>query len=228
MNGIVLVNKPIGLSSFRIVHQLRKVTQIKRIGHAGTLDPFASGLLIIAIGREFTKQIQHFQNLNKTYLVTAVFGLSTNTYDAYGEITYNEAKAPMISRSKMEMVLPSFLGTQLQYPPVFSAKKQNGKRLYELARKNIPVEVKPSTVTIYDITIESMIPSFLPIFVFKVTCSKGTYIRSLVMDIAQKLNTVAYAKDLVRIQIGPYHLDQAAQFNELTPALILQKRIVIL
>ena len=124
LEGFILLNKPIGKSSFSMVHELRKITGIKKVGHCGTLDPFAEGLLILALGRNYTKQINHFQDLEKTYVFTACFGKETNTLDPEGEIIFNDPKSSeSITKETIQKLLPEFIGEQDQIPPSFSAKK---------------------------------------------------------------------------------------------------------
>ncbi|MFA5879778.1 MAG: tRNA pseudouridine(55) synthase TruB [Candidatus Margulisiibacteriota bacterium] len=220
--GILLVRKPIGISSFRVVHEVRKFTKQKRVGHAGTLDPFASGLLIIAIGRQYTKKIVQFQNLSKTYLVDLVFGIQTDSFDSFGnvEITTNRSSIISFEREALDGVLSKFLGEQLQYPPIFSAKKVNGKRLYEYARKGQSVEIRPNLVTFHEIELIDYKSGFLPHFRIKLKVSKGTYIRSFVHDLGIKFGVGAYAKDLVRTHIGEYSLESALDFKDLNCELI--------
>lgn len=214
MNGFLLVNKPPGISSFLVVKRLRYLSKVKKIGYAGTLDPFASGLLIVALGREFTRQIDNFVLLPKTYEVRMVLGMQTNTLDSYGTLT--EQTPVNTSEALISEAVESFKGTQLQTPPIFSAKKQNGQRLYALARKGIEVHIPSALITVYDILIQRCLFQEHPIIDLKVHCSKGTYIRSLVRDIGHTLHLPAYAKDLVRTAIGDYTLDQAVDYDHLT------------
>lgn len=227
MHGLLLVHKPCGITSFQVVRRIRALTKVKRVGHAGTLDPFASGLLIVGVGREFTRQLDQFQALEKTYMVTVVFGIQTDTFDRDGQVTayqpVNEFPA------QLQAILPQFTGEQLQTPPMFSAKKINGKKLYDLARKGITVERKPCKVTISELSVvpgsESWIsPRFsekdfdrLPMCQLKIVCSKGTYIRSLVADIGKACGGVgAFALELVRERIGAFGLADALRYEDLS------------
>jgi len=211
IEGILLVRKPIGISSFKVVSEVRKHTKQKRVGHAGTLDPFASGLLIIALGRKYTKKIFTFQNLPKTYIVDLIFGIKTDTFDSFGKV---EEFTEVQELPNVAAVLPEFLGEQWQYPPIFSAKKVNGKRLYEYARKGQEVEIKPNLVTFYDIKLLDYKYGFLPLYRIELKVSKGTYVRSFVHDLGVKVGLGAYAKDLVRTHIGEYSLTEALNFKD--------------
>ncbi len=199
--GILLVNKPKGKTSFSLVHALRKKTKIKKIGHAGTLDPFAEGVMILLIGKEFTKKSDTFLNQDKEYEGTLHLGVETTTYDPEGEITAKNPAVPPLA--EIETVLSQFQGTISQIPPMFSAKKVNGKKLYDLARKGIEIERKPSSVTV-DIT---LIDYSYPELTLKISCSKGTYIRSLAYDIGKALGCGAHLSKLIRTRSGPYTLD---------------------
>lgn len=222
LSGFLLVRKPAGITSFQVVKRVRYLTKVKRVGHAGTLDPFATGLLILALGREYTRQIDSFQNLDKIYRVSMVLGMNTDTYDAYGKVLHiHKPDEPLLER--MNAILPQFIGEQLQYPPAFSAKKIQGKKAYDLARKGIEVELKPHLITIHDIKILSSLQYSFQLFELEVHCSKGTYIRSLVADIGKLLSCGAYAKDLVRTAIGSYHVENALDYSKLSIDTISQK-----
>lgn len=208
-------------------------SHLLKVGHAGTLDPFATGLLIIGIGRESTKRLDEFKKLPKTYVATLKLGAVSDTYDRTGKIrvTHNSqlASQPLnqitsyeLQVTSYEKVIPtiadvqtiinSFLGKQLQTPPMHSAKKVGGQRLYKLARKGIEIERKPNEIEIFDIKILEYQWPFLKI---EVTCSAGTYIRSLAHDIGQKLGVGAYCEELVRTAIGNYRLKEAAEIRDL-------------
>jgi tRNA pseudouridine55 synthase len=211
--GFILINKPAGITSHDVVDKLREITKIKRIGHAGTLDPFATGLLILGIGREFTKKLSIFQKKDKEYIATLKLGAESDTFDRDGKIV--EEKVEKIpEREEIEKVLKSFLGEIEQIPPVFSAKKIKGKKLYELARKGIKVEPKPQRVKIYEI---SILEYNFPYLKIKVKCSSGTYIRSLANDIGNKLGCGAYVEDLMRTKIGEFSIENAVELSKLTP-----------
>jgi tRNA pseudouridine55 synthase len=211
--GFILINKPAGITSHDVVDKLREITKIKKIGHAGTLDPFATGLLILGIGREFTKKLSVFQKKNKEYIATLKLGAESDTFDKEGKIV--EKKVEKIpERKEIEEVLKSFFGEIEQIPPAFSAKKIKGKKLYELARKGIKVEPKPQKVKIYEI---SILEYNFPYLKIKVKCSSGTYIRSLANDIGKKLGCGAYVEDLMRTKIGEFSIENAVELSKLTP-----------
>lgn len=208
-NGFLLINKPATWTSHDVVGYMRRVTHIKRIGHAGTLDPFATGLLIVAIGRENTKRLDEFKGLEKTYIATLRLGATSDTYDKTGVIT-NISEAE-VSKDEIQKVLVNFIGEQEQLPPMYSAKKVDGKILYKLARKGIEVERKPHHVTIHSI---ELLDYTFPHVKIQVRCSTGTYIRSLVHDIGQKLGVGAYCEELERVSIGEYSLENATPIKD--------------
>lgn len=207
--GFLLIDKPEDWTSHDVVGYLRGVTKIKKIGHAGTLDPFATGLLIVAIGRAATKRIDEFKAVSKTYEAAIMLGAVSNTQDRTGtivELENKKEKIKDINRNKIETVLHSFLDEQEQLSPMFSAKKVKGKKLYELARKGIEIERQPHTITLHDIQLNDI---SLPIIRITATVSTGTYIRTLAHDIGQALGVGAYCKELRRISIGEYSVDNA-------------------
>ncbi len=198
--GILPINKPIGKTSFSLVSSLRKLTNIKTIGHAGTLDPFASGVMILLIGKPYTKLSSSFLNQDKQYLATLHLGITTDTYDLDGQIT---AQSPLIpTESQLEQALLEFQGTIQQIPPMFSAKKVQGKKLYDLARKGITIPRAPITIT----TKIELISYIYPYIQLKVDCSKGTYIRSLAHDIGTVLGSGAHLSQLNRTKSGSFQL----------------------
>jgi tRNA pseudouridine55 synthase len=202
--GAILFDKPKDWTSFDVVNKLKKILGIKKIGHTGTLDPFASGLLILLLNK-FTKKQQEFTNLDKTYLATIKLGATTKTFDPSSE-EENIQSVEDITKSEIESVLHSFVGDYEQIPPMYSAKKISGQRLYKLARKNLEVTLKPIIVKIYSIDIRS---TELPFVEFVVRCSKGTYIRSLANDIGKKIGVGAYLYELRRTQIGYFSVNNA-------------------
>jgi len=209
--GFILINKPSGITSHDVVDKLREITKIKKIGHAGTLDPFAQGLLILAIGRKFTKKLSIFQKKDKEYVATIRLGAESDTFDREGKIVERKVeKVP--ERKEIEEVLKSFLGEIEQIPPIFSAKKVKGKKLYELARKGIKVEPKPKKVKIYEI---SILEYRFPHLKIKVKCSSGTYIRSLANDIGKKLGCGAFVEELIRTKIGEFSIENAIELSKL-------------
>ena len=214
-SGFLLIDKEDGWTSHDVVAKLRSIVDIKQIGHTGTLDPFATGLLICAVGKT-TKMVGLFDVLPKTYEATIKFGITSDTYDRTGQVTSDKGQVTSdkdISVSKIQNVLESFIGKQKQLPPMYSAKKVGGKKLYQLARKGKEVERKLSDIEIYDIEVLGSSNSELEI---KVQCSTGTYIRSLAHDIGTKLGTGAILEELKRTTIGDFDLSQAVQLNKLT------------
>lgn len=200
---IAAVFKPIGLTSHDLIDKLRALTGIKRIGHAGTLDPMAEGVLVVGIGRQATKQLGEFLKMDKEYEAKITFGQSTTTYDAEGEIVDSSNCWQTLTRAQIEVALNQFIGTIDQTPPIYSAKKIAGKKAYELARRGQKVELKPTSVTIYSIKLLDWQPPGLTI---KVVCSSGTYIRSLAYDLGQKLNCPTHLSALVRTRVDHFRL----------------------
>ncbi len=207
---MILVDKPIRWTSFDVVKYIRKLLQLKfkikkiKVGHAGTLDPLATGLLIVCIGKQ-TKSISEYQDLKKTYTGKFKLGETTLSYDAetsvnekfeYDHITYHQIKKLAIE----------FIGKIIQKPPIYSAVKKGGKRLYEYARKNIEIEIDNREVNIYDFKI---INFSTPYIEFKIECSKGTYIRSIANDFGKRLNSGSYLYELRRTKIGEFSVVNA-------------------
>jgi tRNA pseudouridine55 synthase len=207
-NGIVLIDKPVGWTSFDIVAKIRGIVskdQQKRVkvGHSGTLDPFASGLLIILLG-SYTKQAQEYTKLDKTYSVILKLGENSTTGDPEGEKSTVSSRVP--DKSEIEEVLREFSGQQMQKPPIYSAIKINGQRSYDLARQGKAVELKPRAITIFQ---NILISYKYPEVQFISHVSSGTYIRSLVEDIGESLTIGAYTSDLRRTGIGDYDVKDA-------------------
>lgn len=208
--GILPVAKPKGKTSFSLVSLLRKLTRVKTIGHAGTLDPFAEGVMILLIGKEFTKLSNQFLNQDKEYFAQFRLGIETDTYDRDGTVVSQSPVVP--SREEIEAALLHFQGTILQTPPMFSAKKVNGQKLYELARKGVSIERAPSLVTLH---IEIQRYEY-PYLECKVQCSKGTYIRSLAHDLGTFLSCGAHVSSLTRIRSGNFSLSDCCDGEQLT------------
>jgi len=200
MNGILNVYKPKGLTSHDVVDEIRKKLNIRKVGHAGTLDPFAEGVLIIGFGHS-TRLLEYFKDLKKRYYVKAILGLITETFDITGEV--KEEKNCNKSAKEIIEAINSFKGKYLQVPPAYSAKKYKGKRLYKLAREGKIISLPPREVEIYNIENIKVNP---PYFSFEVEVSTGTYIRSLCMDIGYKLSCGATAVELVRTNIGDFNI----------------------
>lgn len=222
-SGFLLIDKPQGWTSFDIVAKLRGITKVKKIGHAGTLDPLATGLLLIAIGRKATREIQQYVKLDKVYTTTAILGAVADSYDADGTIykegnEFTEGQGWKIShikpsREEIEQVVKSFQGKIQQVPPMFSAKKVGGKKLYELAREGKVIEREPSDIEIYKVEITRY---EYPQVDITVHCSTGTYIRSLVHDIGQQLGVGAYINVLRRTHIADFDVNDAWQIEGIT------------
>lgn len=225
MDGIIIINKEKKYTSHDVVAKVKKTLNEKKVGHTGTLDPNATGVLPILLGQG-TKLSKYLINHDKSYNVTLKLGEKTETADTEGKvIETKEVTKYMLEKENLEKVLKSFIGKQEQIPPMYSAIKVNGKKLYEYARKGQKVEIKPREIEIYDIELLSIKKSNdveADVLVnqniqieFQVHCSKGTYIRSLCEDIAQKLGTVGYMKELQRIEVGEFNITQAITLNKL-------------
>lgn len=199
-SGILLVNKPKGRTSFSLVSTLRRLLGVQKIGHAGTLDPFATGVMILLIGKECTRLSDRFLNQDKEYIATLHLGVRTDSYDCDGAIIQNSDLVP--SEESIIEVLTRFQGTISQIPPMFSAKKVNGKKLYELARKGIEIERKAVQVTVTT----TLLHYEYPYLSLHVDCSKGTYIRSLAEEIGLALGCGAHLSDLSRTRSGPFRI----------------------
>ena len=211
-SGVLNIYKPAGPTSHDIVDEIRRITGIKRVGHAGTLDPFAEGILIILIDKT-TKLQSKFMAMPKTYVATLRLGAVSDTYDITGiksQITSTESQT--ISKSQIQEILNSFTGEIEQAPPAFSAIKIKGKKAYELARKGIKPELKPRKVKIYNI---KLLNYKYPRLKIEVKCGKGTYIRSLANDIGEKLSCGAYLEKLIRTQIGKFNIDNSVRIDKL-------------
>ncbi len=207
IQGLLLVNKPKGKTSFSLVSALRRLTGVQKIGHAGTLDPFAQGVMILLVGKNFTRCSDQFLNQDKEYLAELTLGVATDSYDSEGTIVSESPYAPTLEQ--VETALLSFQGTLLQTPPMFSAKKVDGTRLYELARKGISIEREAVSVTMHT----EMISYDYPRLTLRVSCSKGTYIRSIAHDLGAQLTCGAYLSDLTRTRSGPYLLSECIDGN---------------
>ena len=207
---ILNIYKPKGITSFGVVKKIRKIVGEKKVGHGGTLDPFAEGVLIIGTGSD-TKELKKITNTDKAYTASIELGKTTATLDLEGDVI-EKKKIPRLSESKINKVLESFLGPSMQTTPMFSAKKIGGVKLYELARKNIIVDREPAQINISDISLINFNGTNI---VFTVSCSKGTYIRVLGKEIAEKLDTVGYLNSLIRTRVGEYLIDQSVSLDQL-------------
>lgn len=202
VDGLLLLNKPPGMSSNRALQAVKRLLNAKKAGHTGSLDPAATGMLPLCFG-EATKICAYLLNADKTYRVTARLGSATDTGDADGQATATAA-IPELSADDWDAILQTFVGETRQIPPMYSALKKDGKRLYELARKGETVEREPRPITIHEIRLLECAGSRL---VFRVACSKGTYIRTLVEDIARRADTVAHTARLHRESVGPFRAE---------------------
>lgn len=223
MDGILLVDKKSGDLSFDIVKKVRRILRTKKVGHAGTLDSFATGLLIILINQG-TKLFPFIMSKEKRYLATIFLGIETDTFDCTGEIV-SKKDVPCVDEEYIKRKLNDFIGLLEQTPPVFSAIKQNGVRAYRLARKGIDIKLKKRAVHIYDIRLISW---SYPELSIEVRCSPGTYIRSLAVDISRSLGTCGHLKKLRRLSCGPFQVDQAISITAGVTKEFLKKRIISL
>jgi tRNA pseudouridine55 synthase len=214
---IILVNKPLNWTSFDVVARVRAMIEVRKIGHAGTLDPRATGLLVLCTGK-MTKQIDQFIGLEKEYTGIIELGATTKSFDAETEV-YDKKEFSGITKDEVEVVFRSFLGIQQQLPPMYSAIKKNGRRLYKDARKGKEVERATREIDIKEIEMTSF---ELPYVGFRVVCSKGTYIRSLANDIGAKLGCGGYLKELQRTKVGQFSVEDAFPVEQLH---LLEKKI---
>lgn len=213
MDGILIVNKTKGCTSHDIVYQVKKIVN-EKVGHTGTLDPMATGVLPLLVGKG-TLCSKYLMNHDKVYRVKLQLGQKTDTLDGEGNIIEEKQVTDnMIEKEKVEEVLKSMIGKQEQIPPIYSAIKVNGKKLYEYARKGEKVEIKPRKIEIYNIELIKINKKDRQIE-FQVACSKGTYIRSLCEEIASKLNTVGYMCELERLQVGKFNIVDAITLETL-------------
>lgn len=223
--GFLLVDKPPGMTSHDVVDVLRKSLGIKKIGHAGTLDPFATGLLIMAVGRGATREISRFVGLDKVYDSTFVLGATSTTHDPEGEITMTKPESFPI-KDEIENVLSSMVGEQDQIPPMHAAIKVDGKKLYELAREGKTIDIKPRRITIHSTELLSYedAQDETKLLNVQLDVSSGTYIRAIARDLGESLGTGAYTLELRRTSIGPFDIQNAFSIEncqsgsiELTP-----------
>jgi tRNA pseudouridine55 synthase len=205
-HGVIVVDKPAAWTSHDVVAKIRKIYRQRRVGHAGTLDPDATGVLLVGLGRA-TRLLRFLQDTGKGYRATIVFGVSTTTLDGSGEVV---DRRPMpIDQADVEATVPEFLGEIEQLPPMVSAVKVGGRRLHELARRGEEIERAPRRVRVDRIDIEAFEPGPYPVATVRVECSSGTYVRSLAADIGTRLGGVAHLGELRRLHIGSFTLDEA-------------------
>ena len=210
MIGIVLVNKPSGITSSKVVVKLRHMAKIKRVGHLGTLDPLASGVLPVCIGKA-TRLFDLFLKKQKTYIAHIEFGKLTDSLDIDGNVVETNDIIP--TKEQIESVLPTFIGEQEQIPPIYSSKVVAGVRAYKLAREGKDVDLKPSLITIYDIKLLDKINDTT--YSFEITCSSGTYIRSIARDLGYALSTLGTISKLTRTKTGNFYLEDCIDLDKL-------------
>jgi len=213
LDGALVINKPRGRTSHDVVEVVRRLLGFRQIGHLGTLDPLATGVLVLLLGRA-TRMARFYSGRRKRYASTIRFGYATDTYDADGK-AQGEDKAPQLSRQEIEPLVAEFTGHLMQMPPAYSAKKIAGRPAHELARKNKPVELKAVEVDVYEFRIESVEGSRVRCVI---ECGAGTYIRSLAHDLGARQGTGAHLEEISRVAVGEFTLDQAVTLDELQNA----------
>jgi tRNA pseudouridine55 synthase len=216
MDGILNINKATGMTSHDVVAKVRKLLKLKRVGHAGTLDPAASGVLPICVGQG-TRVAEYLSESGKAYQAEITFGLVTDTYDAEGAIV-RTVDASSLTRSQIEAELPAFLGAQMQLPPRYSAIKIQGQAAYKRARAGEEVTLQPRAIEIYALQIVAWHPSSAPRLMLAVDCSKGTYIRSLAYDLGERVGYGAHLSALIRTRSGPFTLANSITLEQLANA----------
>jgi tRNA pseudouridine55 synthase len=212
-DGALVINKPQGKTSHDIVDAVRHLAGFRQIGHLGTLDPLATGVLVLLLGKA-TRLVRFYSGRRKRYNAAFRFGYATNTYDSEGTAAGPDT-APALDREVIERLAAESVGRFEQMPPIFSAKKVHGRPAYELARKNQAVELKPASVEVFEYRLTGIEGSTAR---FSIECSSGTYIRSLVHDMGQKLGCGAHLSEICRTAVGEFSLDQAIDLNELATA----------
>lgn len=212
LEGVLNVLKPPGLTSHDVVSYLRRTLGLRRVGHTGTLDPDAAGVLVVCLGRA-TRLAEYLLDTDKSYRAEMTLGIRTSTQDAGGEVL-TVGEAAHLTAADVEALWPRFLGEMEQVPPMVSAKKQRGQRLYRLARAGQEVERTPQRVTIYDLRLVDFQPGRNPRVLFDVTCSKGTYVRTLCADLGEALGCGATLSFLLRTRVGTFRLAEAWTLEE--------------
>jgi len=210
LGEILNINKPVGWTSFDVVKKIRGQLNIKKVGHAGTLDPFATGVLLICTGRA-TKKVEDLMNLKKEYIARIEFGKTTDSYDLTGTIV-SERSADNLELENINQVIKQFHGEIYQTPPMYSAVKVNGERLYKLARRGEVVERKPRKIRIYQTDVIDFRNPFLKL---RIVCSRGTYIRALANDMGEILGCGGYLTSLTRTRVGDYKLEDSFEIKDL-------------
>jgi tRNA pseudouridine55 synthase len=213
MNGVLVIDKPGGMTSHDVVRKIRRICGTRRVGHAGTLDPMATGLLLVAVG-EATRIVEYLMEGEKTYRATLQLGEATDTQDASGKTVASNEHYPR-DEAVIRQAISTFLGQQQQVPPMYSAIKKNGVPLYRLARQGVEIEREPRYINVRQLQVLEI---DLPRVTFEVVCSKGTYVRTLCHDIGLSLGTFAHMTDLRRIRSGSFELNEAVTLNDLEQA----------
>ncbi|HOL20775.1 MAG TPA: tRNA pseudouridine(55) synthase TruB [Candidatus Hydrogenedens sp.] len=221
MDGILLVDKPSGITSHDVVDYIRKKTGIKKVGHTGTLDPNATGLLILSIGKA-TRLTEYFVSLDKTYEGKLRLGIVSDTHDIDGNII-QENPVPKITKKEIDKIKTEFLGEIEQIPPMFSAIKIGGQRLYKVARKGITIERKPRKVNVYEF---SILKVKLPDVWIRISCSRGTYVRTLCHDLGEKIGCGAVLIELRRLKVGKYSVDNAIPMENIVSKETLSEYLI--
>jgi tRNA pseudouridine55 synthase len=221
MEGILLVNKPKGPTSFHIIKTLRKVTGVRKIGHAGTLDPGARGLLIVLVGKA-TKHAQYFERMKKRYVAKILLGVRTDTDDREGTVI-EQKETSVLSKAILQKALSAFSGSIMQRPPRYSAVKYCGRRAYDLARQGKEFKLKPRQIEIHDL---QLIYYDHPIIKIALSCSKGTYVRSIARDLGDQLGTGATLHSLIRTQIGRWSIMQSLHYKDMLDAHAVSQHLI--
>jgi tRNA pseudouridine55 synthase len=224
IDGILLINKEVGITSYDVIRKLKKVLpRGQKIGHAGTLDPFATGLLIILLGK-YTKKMVEILEMEKEYIVKSEFGYATDTQDVTGKKVSETSSLEVVEKAKIEKIVKgNLVGEINQIPPQFSAKKIKGQKAYEFAREGKEVKLEPKSVTIKKFEIESY---DWPVVKFRIICSSGTYVRTLINDLGGLLRTYATAVELKRTRIGGYTLEDAVKSEDISGDIDLNLKLI--
>lgn len=222
IEGILLVDKPKGKTSFSLISALRKILNVQKIGHAGTLDPMATGVMVLLVGPRFTRQSDQIMSSDKEYLAEITLGASTDSYDAEGEITQTSSLIP--SLEELQTALQHFQGTIDQTPPMFSAKKVNGKKLYQLARQGQEIARQPVKVSLQTTLLNYTYPQVT----LRINCSKGTYVRSIAHDLGQMLGSLGHLTGLIRTKSGTHTLEQCLSGKFLFEAPLKEARQAVI
>lgn len=217
MEGILVIDKPKGATSFQLVRILRKILNVSKIGHAGTLDPMATGLMLLLVGKNFTRLSDQLMGSDKSYEAEITLGVATDSYDADGTITHASDYIPTLDEVKE--AITHFQGEIAQIPPMFSAKKVKGQKLYDLARKGITIERKPALVRMK----VDLVEYDFPLLKLKIDCSKGTYIRSISHELGLKLKTYATLSALKRTRSGKFNLEKSVDGSALFKPMTVQE-----